>query len=106
VVAVVGDGSSLYSIQSLWSAERYGVGVLFVVMANGRYAVMDELADARAGAGAWPGFEAVDIGGLAGALGCPARRVDRYDELVAALDEVLPTLANRAEPLLLDVRIA
>jgi benzoylformate decarboxylase len=106
VVAVVGDGSSLYSIQSLWSAARYGVGVLFVVMANGRYAVMDDLADARGGAGAWPGFEAVDVGGLAGALGCPARRVERHDELIAALDEVLPALSDRAEPLLLDVRIA
>jgi benzoylformate decarboxylase len=106
VVAVVGDGSSLYSIQSLWSAARYGVGVLFVVMANGRYAVMDDLAGARGGAGAWPGFEAVDVGGLAGGLGCPARRVERHDELIAALDEVLPTLSDRAEPLLLDVRIA
>jgi thiamine pyrophosphate-dependent acetolactate synthase large subunit-like protein len=106
VVAVVGDGSSLYSIQALWSAARYSVGVLFVVMANGRYAVMDELATDRGGAGAWPGFEAVDVGGLARALGCPACRVERHEELIEALDEALPTLADRVEPLLLDVRIA
>ena len=45
VVAVVGDGSALYSIQSLWSAARYGVGALFVILANGGYAVMDRLAE-------------------------------------------------------------
>jgi thiamine pyrophosphate-dependent acetolactate synthase large subunit-like protein len=39
VVAVVGDGSSLYSIQALWSAAHYGVGVLFVILSNGGYAV-------------------------------------------------------------------
>ncbi|MBV9921757.1 MAG: hypothetical protein JOY78_13015, partial [Pseudonocardia sp.] len=31
--AVLGDGSSLYSVQSLWTASTYGVGVLFVVLA-------------------------------------------------------------------------
>ena len=45
VLAVVGDGSSLYQIQALWSAARYGVGVLFVVLANGGYAIMDRLAE-------------------------------------------------------------
>src|SRR5215470_15391452 len=39
VVAVVGDGSSIYQIQSLWSAAHYGIGVLVVVLANGRYAI-------------------------------------------------------------------
>ena len=41
VVAVLGDGSTTYAIQALWSAARYDVGVLLVVLANGRYAVMD-----------------------------------------------------------------
>jgi benzoylformate decarboxylase len=36
VVAIVGDGSSLYSIQSLWSAAQYCAGALFIVLANGR----------------------------------------------------------------------
>ncbi|MFD2399666.1 thiamine pyrophosphate-dependent enzyme [Prauserella oleivorans] len=44
VVAVVGDGSSLYGIQALWSAQRYGLGVLFVVLSNGAYAIMNHLA--------------------------------------------------------------
>ena len=51
VVAVLGDGAALYTIQALWSAARYRVGVLVVVMANGGYAVMDALAREHGGAG-------------------------------------------------------
>ena len=45
VVAIVGDGGSLYSIQALWSAGAYGAGALFVILKNGGYAVMDRLAE-------------------------------------------------------------
>jgi benzoylformate decarboxylase len=47
----------------------------------------------------------VDITGIARALGCPARTVSDHAELLAALDEVLPGLAGRTEPLLLEVAI-
>jgi benzoylformate decarboxylase len=102
VVAVLGDGSTTYAIQALWSAARYEVGVLLVVLANGRYAVMDGLARRHGGAAAWPGFEAVDIGGMARALGCPSVQVQTHDELVRTLDEVMPGLATRREPLLVE----
>ena len=102
VVAVLGDGSTMYAIQALWSAAHYDVGVLIVVMANGGYAVMDALARRQGGAAAWPRFESVDIGGLARALGCPTVRVERHDELVRTFDEVLPGLAARREPLLVE----
>ncbi|GAA3527893.1 benzoylformate decarboxylase [Nonomuraea rosea] len=105
VVAVVGDGSALYGLHALWSAAHYRVGALFVVLANGRYAVMDRLADKQGGKAPWPPFTEVDMGGLARSLGCPARRVDTYDELTAVLDEVLPSLSAREEPLLLDVTV-
>jgi thiamine pyrophosphate-dependent acetolactate synthase large subunit-like protein len=106
VVAVVGDGSSLYAIQALWSAAHYGCGVLFVVLANGRYAIMDRLA-AQHGGGKppWPAFTEVSVSGLATALGCPAQRVQTGDELAAALDAVVPTLATRTEPLVLEVAV-
>jgi benzoylformate decarboxylase len=105
VVAVVGDGSSLYAIQALWSAARYRAGALFVILSNGGYAIMDRLAEIHGGAGPWPGIE-VDVAGLARAFGCPARTVETHDELIDALDEIAPTLGTRDEPLLLEVRIA
>jgi benzoylformate decarboxylase len=106
VVAVLGDGSTTYAIQALWSAAHYDVGVLLVVLANGRYAVMDSLARRAGGAAAWPAFEAVDIGGLARAFGCPAVRVERHDDLIRVLDEVMPHLASRREPLVLEAVVA
>jgi benzoylformate decarboxylase len=112
VVAVVGDGSSLYGIQALWSAAHYGVGVLVVVLANGRYAIMDELARAHGEATAdsegqppWPAFEQISVQGLARALGCPAVRIETYDQLVSTLDEVLPALADRDAPLVVEVAV-
>ena len=98
VVAVLGDGSSMYSIQALWSAAHYDVGVLLIVMANGRYAVMDGTGPAAGARRPWPGFESVDIAGIARALGCPSVDVETHEELVRVFDEVLPALAAVASP--------
>ncbi|HET6173244.1 MAG TPA: thiamine pyrophosphate-dependent enzyme [Gaiellales bacterium] len=105
VVAIVGDGSSLYSIQALWSAAQYRAGALFVILSNGGYAIMDRLAEQAGGTAPWPGF-AVDVAGLARAFGCPARTVRDHADLLEVLDEVLPGLADRDEPLLLEVVVA
>jgi benzoylformate decarboxylase len=104
VLTVAGEGSALYSIQALWSAAHYEAGVLFVVLSNGGYAVMDRLAERAGGAPPWPSFE-IDIAALAVAFGCPARRLTSHDELEQALDEILPTLADRDEPLLLELMV-
>jgi benzoylformate decarboxylase len=107
VVAVLGDGSALFAIQALWSAARYEVGVMLIVLANGGYGVMDVQARARGGAGAWPAFPGIDIAGIARSFGCPATRVQTHDELLSALDEALAGgAAARAEPLLIEVIVA
>jgi benzoylformate decarboxylase len=105
VVAVVGEGSAMYAVQALWSAAHYGVGVLFVILANRGYAVMDRLAERQGAPGPWPSFE-VDFGALARGLGCPARRVEEHADLLSALDEVVPGLESRPEPLVLEVLVA
>ena len=106
VLAIVGDGSSLYAIQSLWSAARYHTGALFVILANGGYSVMDRLAELHGGTAVWPRFPEIDLCGLARAFGCPARRVSTPAELTDAFDEVVPELADRSEPLFLEVAVA
>ena len=112
VVALIGDGSSMYAIQSLWSAANYGVGVLVVVLANGRYAIMDHLAKMHGettphgrGAAPWPAFEQVSVSTIADGLGCPVTRVQTYDDLIKTLDEVIPTLGTRSTPLVLEVAV-
>jgi benzoylformate decarboxylase len=101
----VGDGSSLYGIQALWSAAHYRVGVLYVILSNRGYAIMDRLAERRGEPAPWPSFD-VDVAAMAVAQGCVARRISVHDDLLRTLDEVVPELATRAEPLLLDVAIA
>jgi benzoylformate decarboxylase len=105
VAAVVGDGSALYGIQALWSAAHYRVGALFVILSNRGYAIMDRLAERHGSPGPWPSFE-VDIAAMASAQGCEGRRISEHAELVKTIDEVVPELATREEPLLLDVAIA
>ena len=40
VVALTGDGSAMYSIQSLWSASHHDLPVLFVILSNREYRVL------------------------------------------------------------------
>jgi benzoylformate decarboxylase len=104
VLAILGDGSAIYGVQALWSAAHYGVGVLIIVLANGSYAMMDQVAS-RHGALPWPGFPEVCLARLAEGFGCPAESVATPDSLADALDRVIPTLGTRREPLLLNVKI-
>jgi benzoylformate decarboxylase len=105
VCAVIGDGAAIYQIQGLWSAARYGAGPLYVVLANGGYAIMDRLAERAGGTGPWPGFEDLELATIARSFGCEARRIVSHDELIAALDEIVPTLNGRTTPFLLDVAV-
>jgi benzoylformate decarboxylase len=105
VIAVVGDGSAMYAIQSLWSAARYDAGVLVIIMNNGGYAIMDAQARERGGTAAWPGFPGIDFAGIARGLGCEAVRVCELDTLLGTLDEVLPGLAARQDPILVEVEL-
>ena len=76
-----------------------------MILKNGGYAVMDRLAEHHGGVAPWPSFD-VDIAGIARALGCPARTIAEHGELLAVLDEVVPGLADRDEPLLLEIVVA
>ena len=86
VIAFLGDGSSMYSIQGLWSAAQLKLPITFVIVRNGRYQAMHEfrrqfdLADLQ-------GIElpAIDFCGLARSQGVAAECVKSCDELDAAL---------------------
>jgi benzoylformate decarboxylase len=105
VVAVVGDGSAIYGVPVVWSAAYYGIGALFVVLSNERYAVMDRLVERHGGTGPWPAFAEVEVATIARGFGCRAERITTHDDLLSALDEVVPTLADREEPLVLDILV-
>ncbi len=106
VVTVVGDGSAMYAIQSLWTAAREDVGVLFLVMANGGYAVMDRLAERVDGKPPWPSFPELSVGRLAEALGCRVIRVEDRAVLERTLAEAAAGLEEPGGPLVVEVAVA
>jgi benzoylformate decarboxylase len=106
VAAVLGDGSSLYAIQGLWTAAEYSAGVLFVVLANGRYAIMDRLAELAGTTAAWPPFESVDVATISRGFGCEATVVRTHAELHSVLSEIGAGLATRQSPILVEVVVA
>lgn len=105
VVALLGDGSSMYSIQALWSASNYAVGVLAVILRNGGYAIMDRLALKAGSASAWPSFSSIDFCNIASGFSCDVVKIQTSDELAEVLDSVLPGLALRTAPLVLVIDV-
>ena len=49
IVAVIGDGSALYASEALWTAGHHGTKILLVILANRRYATLNEAASRLAG---------------------------------------------------------
>jgi benzoylformate decarboxylase len=86
VIALLGDGSAMYSIQGLWSAAELALPVTFVIVNNGGYRALDQFAP-HFGMTAVPGtlLPHLDFCTLARAQGVDAVRVSRAAELDAAL---------------------
>ncbi|WP_009908536.1 thiamine pyrophosphate-dependent enzyme, partial [Burkholderia thailandensis] len=106
VIALIGDGSSLYSIQALWSAAHLKLPVTFVILNNARYAALQEFApvfgfrdDEPVQGTALPDLDFVS---LARGLGCDGVRVSDAARLRGALERALASPA----PVVVDVQIA
>ena len=89
VVCLIGDGSSLYSIQALWTAAQHNVNVVFVVLNNGEYAAMKAFGELL-GVKDAPGLDlpGLNFEQLAAGFGLHATRVSTQSELVDALNTV------------------
>lgn len=75
VLAVIGDGSFQYSIQSIWTAAQHRLPILFVVPRNEEYAILKSFAVLEETPGV-PGLDlpGIDIVSLAAGYGCAAAR--------------------------------
>ena len=94
-VAVMGDGSMMYSIQALWTAARHGVPLTVVVLNNREYGAMkafktlfgiSEFPDVIETSLDLPG---IDLPAVAEGLGVKGIRVDRAADLHEILREAL-----------------
>ena len=106
VVAILGDGSSLYSIQGLWNAAELSLPISFVILNNGGYARLREFAREFGFAAQEPvqgtNIANLDYAGLARAFGCAASRVSDEAGLRIALQDSFMKYA----PCLIEVLVA
>src|SRR5687768_15439154 len=87
VIAILGDGSAMYTIQGLFSAREEKANVSFVILNNGAYAALTGFS-AEFGMNQVPGCDlaGIDFVKLAEAQGVAARLVDAVEGLDAALE--------------------
>jgi benzoylformate decarboxylase len=102
VIALLGDGSSMYSIQALWSAAQLGLRMVFIIVNNRRYEALHQFA----GHFDLPTLQgtrlpSLDFCGLALAQGVAATRVTRATELAGVLAEAF----TFTRPMLVEVVI-
>ena len=103
VIALLGDGSSMYAIQGLWTAAQLKLGVTFVIIKNRRYEALLEFGRhfglQRTVGTSLPN---IDFCALARGQGVTAISIDRHD----ALDDALRTaFATIAEATLVEVAV-
>jgi benzoylformate decarboxylase len=104
VLCVVGDGSTMYSPQALWTAAREQLPLVTLVVDNGHYAILKGLLRGRKGPAAETGnYVAMDLGGvdhvgLARSLGVDAADCASADDVrervAAAVASGRPTLLH------------
>jgi len=88
VVALIGDGSAMYTCQALWTAAHNRIGVVFVIFNNRSYRILKQRLHAQRGHAAqadiYVGMELVDppidFVGLARSLGITGERAKTVHE--------------------------
>lgn len=110
VIGLIGDGSSLYSIQALWSAGQHRLPITFVILNNRRYAALQDFAPEF---GFGPDDKVVgtelpdiDFPALAAGLGCPGQRVSEPQRLHEVLAQALADASAGGVPNLVEVLVA
>jgi len=82
VVGLIGDGSSQYSVQALWTAAQHKLPIVYVVMRNDEYSILKSFAVLEETPGV-PGLDlpGLDIAAVASGFGCRGVDVQTTAEL-------------------------
>jgi acetolactate synthase I/II/III large subunit len=107
---MVGDGSAMYTIQSLWTQAREGLPVTTIIFANNTYAIL-KAEYSNMGAGSAPGPRAlsmididnptIDWVAMAKSMGVPATRVETAEDFTQAMINS----TREAGPVLIEVKL-
>ena len=105
VVAILGDGSSMYSIQALWTAAHLKLPITFVIANNGGYRIIKERLLAFHGNDTFIAMDfkdpSIEFADLARSLGVKAERI----ETAGAFETAFQAADKRDGPVLLEVMV-
>ncbi|MED5578752.1 MAG: thiamine pyrophosphate-binding protein [Nitrospinota bacterium] len=109
VICISGDGSSMYTFQTLWTASHYGLNAVWIIANNGSYRILKERAvNLGRKTNEFRKFVAMDLQNpsidfqnLAKSLGVSSTRAETPKELKKAINEALQS----GKPYLIDALI-
>jgi len=99
VLALIGDGSAMYTIQALWTIAREGLDVTTIIFNNRSYGILnielERVGADKIGPKAKAQLDlsepAIDFVSMAKGMGVPGRRVATAEEFNAALEKAVKT---------------
>ena len=113
VLAVVGDGASMYTVQALWTASRYNIPVVYAICNNQAYRILKvnmevylrDMLDDRERDSEYVGMDfanRLDLAMMAQAMGVHGERVDDPSDIGPAIKRAF----DSGRPALLDISIS
>ena len=113
VLAVVGDGASMYTVQALWTASRYNIPVVYAICNNQAYRILKvnmevylrNMLDDRERDSDYVGMDfanRLDLAMMAQAMGVHGERIDDPAEIGPAVTRAFES----GKPALLDISIS
>lgn len=90
VICVIGDGSSMYSFQAVWTAAQLNLPVTFIVLNNFGYGAMHSFGKIMKSQSV-PGLDLpnIDFVQLANSMGCDGARIEQHEKLPKAVNKAL-----------------
>ena len=105
LIAIIGDGSAMYSIQALWTAAHLNLPITYIIANNKGYRILKQRLKAFHGNDNFIGMSIdepeIDFVALARSLGMSAEAVTAPDAVRPALDSAIAS----GKPTLLDVAV-
>ena len=106
VAAIVGDGSTMYGVQGLWTAAHHKLPITFIIANNRSYRIIKERLVAMRSSAKFTGMDLrdpeIDFAMLGKSFGLDTRRVTKPQDIAPVLREAFAS----GKPNLVDMRVA
>ena len=106
VAVLVGDGSTMYGVQALWTAAHHKLPITYIIANNRSYRIIKERLVAMRGTSKFTGMDLrdpeIDFAHLGQSFGLATRRVTDPQDIAPALREAFAS----GRPNLVDIRVA